>query len=278
MVYLSPRALSVYKGLRSNMAIYEEKRQFARVEVKWPVTVITSNGQLVGETLDMSQVGLSIYCKEPLPIGQEFRLEIQPPDCQLITATAIAIWSMDTTFLEGFRSFVTGAEFEYITEDDIRLLGEAIRNQPKEKDYQQNLEYRKSFEKDRIDKKSKIAAKKKQVSGRIYPRFKVINWPTIILTKDNMIDGIARNLSASGAYIYYEIPQSKAVPLPLNAQAALVIKVPDCFPLLVRSEVVWSRIIKTNDGITLLGAGFSFTDIFFSDRQFLLEMVAKYAR
>jgi hypothetical protein len=259
------------------MAVYKEKRQFARIQVKWPATVITSNGQLAGETLDMSQVGFSIYCKEPLPIGQEFRLEIQPPNCQPINATAIAIWSMDTTFLEGFPSFVIGAEFEYVTEDDIRLLGEAIKNQPGEEDYPQKLEYRKNFGKDRTDKKTKIAAEKKQVSGRIYPRFKVINWPTIILIKDKMIDGIARNLSASGAYIYYEMPQNKAAPLPLNAQVALIIKVPDRFPLLVRSEVVWSRIIKTNDGITLLGAGFSFTDIFFDDRQFLRKMVAKYA-
>jgi hypothetical protein len=258
------------------MAVYEEKRQFARVEVKWPATVITANGQLVGETIDISQAGLSVYCEKLLPIGQEFRLEIQPPNCRPITATAVAIWSMDTTPLGGFRSFVIGAEFEYITEDDIRLLGEAIRKQPKDKDYQQNLEDRKSFEKNRIDKRSKIAAKKKQESGRIYSRFKVINWPTIILTKDKMIDGIARNLSASGAYIYYEMPQSEAAPLPLNAQVALVIKVPDRIPLLVRSDVMWSRIIKTNDGITLLGAGFSFTDIFFSDRQFLREMVAKY--
>ena len=60
---------------------------------------------------------------------------------------------MDTTPLGGFRSFVIGAEFEYITEDDIRLLGGAIRNQPKDKDYQQNLRYRKSFEQDRIDKR-----------------------------------------------------------------------------------------------------------------------------
>ena len=249
---MSPSALSAYQELRSNMAIYEEKRQFTRVEVKWPTIVITSNGQLVGETIDISQAGLSVYCEELLPIGQEFRLEIQPPNYRPITATAVAIWSMDTTPLGGFRSFVIGAEFEYITEDDIRLLGEAIRNQPKDKDYQQNLRYRKSLEQDRIDKKSKIAAKKKQESGRIYPRFKVINWPTVILTKDKMIDGIARNLSASGAYIQYEMPNNQAAPLALNAQAALVIKVPDRFPLLVRSEVVRSRIIKTNGGITLL--------------------------
>jgi hypothetical protein len=259
------------------MAINNEKRQFARVEVKWPATIITSDGQLVGETIDISQVGLSIYCKEPLPIGQEFRLEIQPPNCQAITATAMAVWSMDTTFLERSRSFVMGAEFEYISENDIKFLGEIIRNRPKERDCQQKLEHSKSFEKDRSDKQSKIVAAEKQVSGRIYPRFKVINWPTTILTKDKMIDGIARNLSASGAYIYYEMPQNKAIPLPLNAQVALVIKVPDRFPLLIRSEVVWSRIISSNEGITLLGAGFSFTDIFFSDRQFLRDMVAKYA-
>ncbi|MHA1939883.1 MAG: PilZ domain-containing protein [Candidatus Thorarchaeota archaeon] len=87
------------------MAINKEKRQFARVEVKWPATIITSDGPLVSETIDISQVGLSIYCKEPLPIGQEFRLELQPPNCQPITSTAIAVWSMDTTFLERSRSF-----------------------------------------------------------------------------------------------------------------------------------------------------------------------------
>jgi len=259
------------------MAINKERRQFARVEVKWPATIITSDGPLVGETIDISQVGLSIYCKEPLPIGQEFRLELQPPNCQPITSTAIAVWSMDTTFLERSRNFVIGAKFEYITEDDISFLGEIIRNRPKEKDYQQNLEDRKSFQKDKIDKQSKIVPAEKQVSGRTYPRFKVINWPTIILTNDEVIDGIARNLSASGAYIYYEMPKNKAIPLPLNTQVALVIKVPDRFPLLIRSEVVWSRIIKSSEGITLLGAGFSFTDIFFSDRQFLREMVVQYA-
>jgi hypothetical protein len=259
------------------MAINQERRQFTRVEVKWPATIITTDGPLVGETIDISQVGLSIYCKEQLPIGQEFRLELQPPNCQPITSTAIAVWSMDTAFLERSRNFVIGAEFEYITEDDFRFLGEIIRNRPKERDYQQNSGDRKSSEKGRMDKQAKIVAEKKQVSGRIYPRFKIINWPTMILTNDEVIDGIARNLSASGAYIYYEMPKNKAIPFPLNTQVALVIKVPDRFPLLIRSEVVWSRIIKSSEGITLLGAGFSFTDIFFSDRQFLREMVAKYA-
>ena len=88
-----------------------------------------------------------------------------------------------------------------ITEDDIRFLGEIIRNRPKERDYQQNSEDCKSSEQGGIDKQAKIVAEEKQVSGRIYPRFKVINWPTIILTNDEVIDGTARNLSASGAYI-----------------------------------------------------------------------------
>ena len=57
------------------------RRQFARVEVKWPATIITTDGPFVGETIDISHVGLSIYCKELLPIGQEFRLELQPPNC-----------------------------------------------------------------------------------------------------------------------------------------------------------------------------------------------------
>ena len=113
--------------------------------------------------------------------------------------------------------------------------------------------------------------------GRIYPRFKVINWPVTILTPDKSIDGIARNFSSTGTFIYYDQQKKKPLPFPRHTQVALVVRVPSRLPLLIQAEVIWSKIINSRDGKALIGMGLRFTDVFFNDRQFLREMVAKHA-
>ena len=115
------------------MVFKREKRDFLRAEIRWPATIITSQAQVVGETKDVSQVGVSISCQDLPTLGQEFRLEIQPPDHQPLVIAAKAVWVRETTSNEVPTRFVLGAEFEYISEDDIRFLGDAISNQLKEK-------------------------------------------------------------------------------------------------------------------------------------------------
>ena len=110
------------------MVFRREKREFLRAEIKWPATIIASQIQVNGETKDVSQVGVSISCEETLPLGQEFRLEIHPPNRPPLIITAKAVWVTKSNSEVPCR-FVFGAEFEYISEDDIKFLGEAIASQ-----------------------------------------------------------------------------------------------------------------------------------------------------
>ena len=111
------------------MVIEKDRRRFERIEVKWPTTIITSDGEFTGETKSLSQVGASFYCRELPPVGQEFRLEIQPPSHQPIMVSAKSIWAIEQIPLENSDVFIVGAEFEYISEADVHFIGKVIANQ-----------------------------------------------------------------------------------------------------------------------------------------------------
>ena len=111
------------------MVFEKDRRRFERIEVKWPTTVITSAGQFTGETKTLSQVGASFYCRELPPIGQEFRLEIQPPSHQPILVSVKSIWATEQVPLENSGLFIVGAEFEYISEADVQFIGKMIAQQ-----------------------------------------------------------------------------------------------------------------------------------------------------
>jgi hypothetical protein len=111
------------------MVYQSDRRRFERIEVKWPTTVITSEGEFTGETKSVSQVGASFYCRELPPIGQEFRLEIQPPSRQPILVSVKSVWAMEQVPSENYSRFVVGAEFEYISETDVQFIGKVIAQQ-----------------------------------------------------------------------------------------------------------------------------------------------------
>lgn len=54
--------------------------------------------------------------------------ERHPPNRQPIIVTARAVCAMETGSLEFSRRFVVGAEFQYISENDIRFLDDIIAN------------------------------------------------------------------------------------------------------------------------------------------------------
>lgn len=116
------------------MAFERDRRRFARAEAAWPVTIITSHGQFPGETMSISQTGVSIHCRDLPTIGRECRLEIQPPDHQPITVSAKSIWAVETDLTEVSSPFVVGFEFEYISEGDVHFLGEVIAEQQQQKE------------------------------------------------------------------------------------------------------------------------------------------------
>jgi len=106
----------------------KDRRQFARSEVKWPVTIVSSEHKASGEIESISKMGASIYSQElPLP-GQELSLEIQPPDRQSFCVFAQVIWGVYAGSPENPYRFVFGVQFEDISEDDIQFISEIVSN------------------------------------------------------------------------------------------------------------------------------------------------------
>jgi hypothetical protein len=109
---------------------------------------------------------------------------------------------------------------------------------------------------------------------RLYPRIKV-RWPVSILTGDNAIHGMTRNISVNGAYVYYHKPHLDALPLRPRQRVAAIIKPPGRLPLLINAEVAWSDILNSDERHTLLGVGLRFLELLYDDRQFLHQIITE---
>ena len=112
-----------------------------------------------------------------------------------------------------------------------------------------------------------------KVDRRTCKRAKIIKWPAKILIKDKSIDGIVRNISVHGAFIYYFEPHGKNRPLQLHKVVDLIIEAPGVAPLFISAEVIWSNILSSDEKNTVLGVGLHFIEVSDEDRQFLHDFV-----
>ncbi len=102
-----------------------EKRQYPRVEVAWPVTIVTPDGPVIGRTQNLSLVGTLIHCPEAPELLYNFRLFFRPAERQLLIATAERVLS--STFVDDkSMSHAMGVRFTYIAEHDYQLMREVI--------------------------------------------------------------------------------------------------------------------------------------------------------
>ena len=97
-----------------------------------------------------------------------------------------------------------------------------------------------------------------------------------ILIKDKSIDGITRNISVYGVFIYYFQPHGKNLPLQLHQVVDLIIEAPGVAPLFISAEVIWSNILSSDEKNTLLGVGLRFIEVPDKERQFLHDFVTVY--
>ncbi len=102
-----------------------EKRQHPRVEVAWPVTVVTPDGLVIGRTQNLSLVGTLILCPEAPELLYNFRLFFRPAERQLLIATAERVWSR--TSINGNSMYhEMGVCFTNIPDHDYQLISRAI--------------------------------------------------------------------------------------------------------------------------------------------------------
>ena len=102
------------------------RRKYPRRRVSWPVNVHTDQGDFMGETITISETGISIYCDEPLSLKKIIQLTIEPPDHEVIRISGKITWSDlfgidDRNEVVGFGIF-----FIQISDADQRYLRELV--------------------------------------------------------------------------------------------------------------------------------------------------------
>lgn len=72
----------------------EDRRSRIRYELTCPVKMVTSPGNMEGETKNVSWDGALILCPEPLPPEETFTLTIELPDGFMLDTPAEVVWSI----------------------------------------------------------------------------------------------------------------------------------------------------------------------------------------
>ncbi len=70
----------------------KERRLQPRVEVRWPVTLLTSEGAISGETRDISMQGAFIYCEKSIPLSERLVLSVKAPAASM-QVMAQVVWA-----------------------------------------------------------------------------------------------------------------------------------------------------------------------------------------
>jgi PilZ domain len=107
---------------------FVEKRKFPRIEVRWPVTVITEKGSVKGEARNISAGGVYILFKHPIEnlALNETHLLLMDAAGQIIEVMGKPVWS-NPDIPPGM-----GLCFVEISEGDRKFLREAIQKSAKE--------------------------------------------------------------------------------------------------------------------------------------------------
>jgi hypothetical protein len=103
-----------------------ERRKHTRMSVRWPVSVITHDGMIEGETRNITGEGVFICCKERLRENRDYQLIVKLPKHQPIVVKGKLIWSnleeVDENSLLGGMGF----SFVKISEGDRKYLEKVI--------------------------------------------------------------------------------------------------------------------------------------------------------
>ena len=88
----------------------KERRLQPRVEVSWPVTMLTSEGPIIGETRDISMQGAFIYCNKLLPLAERFVLSVKAPATSM-QVMAQVVWSENSAHGKDGEALGIGVRF-----------------------------------------------------------------------------------------------------------------------------------------------------------------------
>jgi len=103
-----------------------ERRKAPRISVNWPITVITSQGTIEGESRNITPSGVFIHCKTKLPEDEVYQIIIKLPDGKQIIVKGQMMWS-NLNGRENTGPLVNmGFSFIKISDQDQKILRTVI--------------------------------------------------------------------------------------------------------------------------------------------------------
>lgn len=115
-----------------------EKRKAPRINVTWPITIITSQGTIEGESRNITPSGIFIHCKKKLPEDEVYQMIIKLPNGKQIIVRGQMMWSNlngreDTGSLAdmGFSFIKMSDEDQKVLRTVISVFGEGGERKPK---------------------------------------------------------------------------------------------------------------------------------------------------
>jgi len=109
--------------------MFKQKNRIApRAQVRWPVTMLTSQAKVEGEIKNISSKGAFVSCKDLPPLEDGFVMVINAPDHKTMNLNGKIVWSTVVESAEGDSQFGIGVQFTRMTADDSQFLHSMSEN------------------------------------------------------------------------------------------------------------------------------------------------------
>lgn len=100
----------------------DERRKTSRINVAWPISVITEQGTIEGESVNITQSGVFVRSKQLLKENETYRIVIRLPNKKRVSLKGKLLWS-NLNGDERSKAFADmGFSFVKIEEQDQRVL------------------------------------------------------------------------------------------------------------------------------------------------------------
>ena len=103
--------------------MFKQKKRIApRAQVRWPVTMLTTQAKVEGEIKNISSKGAFVSCQDLPPLEDGFVMVINAPDHKTMNLNGKIVWSTVVESAEGDSQFGIGVQFTRMTADDSQFL------------------------------------------------------------------------------------------------------------------------------------------------------------
>ncbi len=103
-----------------------EKRQHPRIPVRWPITIISKQGSVEGESRNITVAGVFVHCLEKLEKNKEYQMIIKIPEKESLLLNGRVVWSNFENMDFNASYMGMGFCFIKISKEDRGLLSEVI--------------------------------------------------------------------------------------------------------------------------------------------------------